>query len=64
MVKGLNRLKDKVAIVTGAGSRGEGIGNGRAIAILFACEGACVVLVDTNREWSEATYEMIMQEGC
>jgi NAD(P)-dependent dehydrogenase (short-subunit alcohol dehydrogenase family) len=64
VVKGLNRLKDKVAIVTGAGSRGEGIGNGRAIAILFACEGACVVLVDTNREWAEATYEMIMQEGC
>ncbi len=28
-------LKGKVAIVTGAGSRGEGIGNGRAAAILL-----------------------------
>jgi NAD(P)-dependent dehydrogenase (short-subunit alcohol dehydrogenase family) len=63
MVKGLNRLKDKVAIVTGAGSRGGGIGNGRAMAILFAREGARVVLIDANREWAEATYEMIMKEG-
>jgi NAD(P)-dependent dehydrogenase (short-subunit alcohol dehydrogenase family) len=63
VVKGLNRLKDKVAIVTGAGSRGEGIGNGRAMAILFACEGARVVLVDAKREWAEATYEMILTEG-
>jgi hypothetical protein len=30
------RLKDKVAIVTGAGSRNDGIGNGRAAAILRA----------------------------
>lgn len=63
VVKGLNRLKDKVAIITGAGSRGEGIGNGRAMAILFAREGAHVVLVDTKREWVEATYEMILTEG-
>ena len=62
-MKGLNRLKNKVAIVTGAGSRGEGIGNGRAMAILFAHEGARVVLVDANREWAEVTYELIMTEG-
>ncbi len=38
------RLEGKVAIVTGAGSRGPGIGNGKATAILFAREGAQVVL--------------------
>ena len=33
-------LAGKVAIVTGAGSRpGEGVGNGRAAAILLACAG-------------------------
>jgi len=40
------RLAGKVAIVTGAGSRGEGIGNGRAAPVLFAREGARVLLVD------------------
>jgi len=38
-----DRLAGKVAIVTGAGSRGEGIGNGKAAAMLFAREGARVV---------------------
>src|ERR1700731_3562314 len=47
-------LKDKVAIVTGAGSRGDGIGNGRAAAILLAREGAKVALLDTMKEWAEA----------
>ena len=37
------RLKDKVAIVTGAAS-----GNGKAIAVLFANEGAKVILADIN----------------
>ena len=40
------RLENKVAIVTGAASRDEGIGNGKAIALLFAREGARVVLVN------------------
>ena len=39
------RLEGKVAIITGAGSSGEGIGNGRAAAILMAREGARVLLV-------------------
>jgi NAD(P)-dependent dehydrogenase (short-subunit alcohol dehydrogenase family) len=34
------RLKDKIAIVVGAGSIRPGIGNGKATAILFAKEGA------------------------
>ena len=56
-------LKDKVAIVTGAGSRGDGIGNGRAAGILLAREGAKVVLLDAERDWAEATKAMIDQEG-
>ena len=46
------RLAGKVAIVTGAGSRAEGIGNGRAAAVLFAREGARVLLVDQPTWWT------------
>ena len=56
-------LKGKVAIVTGAGSRGEGIGNGRGAAILLAREGAKVALLDATPEWAEATKAMIDKEG-
>jgi NAD(P)-dependent dehydrogenase (short-subunit alcohol dehydrogenase family) len=56
-------LTGKVAIVTGAGSRGEGIGNGRAAAILLAREGAKVALLDATRELAEATKVMIDAEG-
>ena len=56
-------LKDKVAIVTGAGSRpGEGVGNGRAAAILLARAGAHVVLADTEKGWAEDTRRMIEAE--
>ena len=57
------RLKDKVAIVTGAGSRGPGIGNGKATAILFAREGARVLCVDAERRRAEETVGMIASEG-
>ena len=57
------RLAGKVAIVTGAGSRGEGIGNGRAAAVLFARESAKVLLVDQTRKAAEETLEMIRGEG-
>ena len=56
------RLAGKVAIVTGAGSRGEGIGNGRAAAVLFAREGARVLLADQTRKAAEETLEMIRGE--
>jgi NAD(P)-dependent dehydrogenase (short-subunit alcohol dehydrogenase family) len=56
------RLAGKIAIVTGAGSRAPGIGNGRAAAILFAREGARVVLVDRVAEWAEQTLGMIADE--
>lgn len=57
------QLQGKVAIVTGAGSRSEGIGNGRAAAILLAREGASVMLVDNEQAAAEATAALIRQEG-
>ena len=39
-------LRGKVAVVTGGGAAGEGIGNGRAAAILLARAGTSVVVVD------------------
>jgi len=57
------RLENKVAIVTGAGSRAAGIGNGRAAAILFAREGAKVLLVDTNPAAAAETLAAIQAEG-
>jgi NAD(P)-dependent dehydrogenase (short-subunit alcohol dehydrogenase family) len=57
------RLKEKVAIVTGAGSIGPGMGNGKATAILFAREGARVMLVDYNAEAAEETKHLIDNEG-
>jgi NAD(P)-dependent dehydrogenase (short-subunit alcohol dehydrogenase family) len=59
-----DRLKGKVAIVTGAGSSpGEGIGNGKATAVIFAREGASVMLVDLRLEAAEETKRMIDAEG-
>jgi len=57
------RLKDKVAIVTGAGSIGPGWGNGKATAVLFAREGAKVFGVDLNLTAAEETKNLIAQEG-
>jgi len=58
-----NRLKDKVAVVTGAGSSGPGWGNGKATAVLFAREGAKVFAVDINIDAVKETKEIIDQEG-
>jgi NAD(P)-dependent dehydrogenase (short-subunit alcohol dehydrogenase family) len=52
------RLADKVAIITGAGS-----GIGRATAMLFAQEGAKVVVVDYAPEGGQETVEMIKRNG-
>jgi NAD(P)-dependent dehydrogenase (short-subunit alcohol dehydrogenase family) len=57
------RLAGKVAIVTGAGSRGPGLGNGKATSILFAREGARVLCVDQARERAEETVGLIRGEG-
>lgn len=56
-------LAGKVAIVAGAGARGEGIGNGRATALLLARWGAKVVAVDHDLSLAERTCEMIEAEG-
>lgn len=55
-------LSGRVAIVTGAGSRANGIGNGRASAILLAEAGACVVCADLNLAWAQVTVDMITRE--
>ena len=58
------RMNDKVVLVMGAGSCGPGIGNGRASAILYAREGArMVVCVDIVRAAAEETRKMIAAEG-
>jgi NAD(P)-dependent dehydrogenase (short-subunit alcohol dehydrogenase family) len=59
----MNRLSGKVAVVTGAASRGEGVGNGAATAILFAREGASVVLVNRDADRAKALQERIGAEG-
>ncbi|KAK3644226.1 hypothetical protein LTR56_009763 [Elasticomyces elasticus] len=56
-------LKGRVAIVTGAGSLNEGIGNGRASAILLAEAGCNVVCVDLKVELAERTVAMIEKDG-
>jgi NAD(P)-dependent dehydrogenase (short-subunit alcohol dehydrogenase family) len=58
------RLKDKVAIVIGAGqSPGEGIGNGRATVLRFTQEGAKVLAVDNNLPSAEETIAMVKEAG-
>jgi NAD(P)-dependent dehydrogenase (short-subunit alcohol dehydrogenase family) len=56
-------LVGKVAIVTGGGAVDDGIGNGRAAAILLARAGARVLVVDLERERAERTVAMIAAEG-
>ena len=58
------RLEGKAAVVVGAGQTpGETIGNGRAMAMLFAREGARVVCVDRVGERAEETVALIKEEG-
>ena len=57
------RLKGQVALVTGAGSVGPGWGNGRAIAVRFAEEGAQVVGIDCDTQRMQETAELIKAAG-
>ena len=54
----MNRLKDKVALITGSGS-----GIGRATAVLFASEGAKVVVNDVNEKDGRETVDIISKSG-
>jgi NAD(P)-dependent dehydrogenase (short-subunit alcohol dehydrogenase family) len=56
-------LAGKTAIVTGAGTEGEGVGIGRATAIVLAGEGARVCLVDRHAAAAEATRKKIESLG-
>lgn len=59
------RLPGKVAIVTGAGATGSGdfVGIGQAISILFAQQGASVLLVDRDERNADTTLAMIREQG-
>lgn len=57
------RLKDRVAIVFGAGSSGPGWGNGKAAAVAYAREGARVVSVDLVEAAAAETADIIVGEG-
>src|SRR6266849_10915917 len=58
-----SRLREKVAIVTGAGSVGPGWGNGRATAVRFAEEGAKIFAVDRDAEPLRETVERVKKAG-
>jgi NAD(P)-dependent dehydrogenase (short-subunit alcohol dehydrogenase family) len=59
----MRRLEGKVALVVGSGSVGPGWGNGRAISVLFAREGAKVFGADRNLEAAADTQRLIAEEG-
>ncbi|MGZ3253045.1 MAG: SDR family NAD(P)-dependent oxidoreductase [Burkholderiaceae bacterium] len=57
------RLEGKVALVTGCGSVGPGWGNGKAIAALFAREGARIFGCDIKLEAAQETHNIVSGEG-
>jgi NAD(P)-dependent dehydrogenase (short-subunit alcohol dehydrogenase family) len=61
--EGRNRLIGKVALVIGGGSIGPGWGNGKAAAVLYALEGAKVLVADTRQEAADETLGIIRAAG-
>lgn len=59
----VDRLKDKVVLITGAGSIGPGWGNGKAAAVLYAREGARVLAADLDIAAAEETKAIIDKAG-
>ena len=57
------RLQDRVAIVTGAGSVGPGWGNGRAVAVRFAAQGARVFAMDRDMDRLAETIALVREAG-
>ncbi len=58
-----DRVRGKVAIVTGAGSTAPGIGNGRGAALLLARHGAKVGLIDSDEASVNETAQMVADDG-
>lgn len=58
-----NRVAGKIAIVSGAGSVGDGWGNGKAAAYVYGKEGAKVYCVDFRKEAAEQTAALIRDAG-
>jgi NAD(P)-dependent dehydrogenase (short-subunit alcohol dehydrogenase family) len=56
-------LKDKIAVVTGAGSIGPGWGNGKATAVLLGRQGAKVFAIDLSEAAANETCALIAGEG-
>ena len=68
LAKGRGRLQGRRIIVVGAGQRNiideePPIGNGRAMSVLFAREGADVACIDVNKEAADDTVKQITAEG-
>ena len=59
----MGRMDGKTVLVFGAGSVGEGWGNGKAAAVLYAREGARIACADIDRAAAAATAEVIADEG-
>jgi NAD(P)-dependent dehydrogenase (short-subunit alcohol dehydrogenase family) len=59
----VGRLENRIAVVFGAGSIRDGLGNGKATSMAFAREGASVVAVDRNLEAAAETARAISEEG-
>ena len=58
------RLGDKAAIIMGGGQiAGEIMGNGRAVSLLFAREGARLLIADRSLEAAEETCRLVREEG-
>lgn len=57
------RLDGKIALITGCGTIGEGWGNGKAIAVLLARQGASVFGCDLDAGAAQSTCELIRAEG-
>ena len=57
------RLDGKVALVTGCGTKAGGWGNGKAIAVLLARQGAKVYGCDLDLEAAQVTRDIIQDEG-
>ncbi|RJF98648.1 SDR family NAD(P)-dependent oxidoreductase [Noviherbaspirillum saxi] len=57
------RLKDKIAIVVGAGSIGSDVSNGASCAVTFAREGATVLCADRSTDAARETVRRVKEVG-